>query len=245
MNTALYRTAHLIARPDTLGVAGSSPVYSAKSVNDIPMGVPPESAMFVRGAEEMFGLLGGRCVDYCTISTPPSIHPHCINCGGPKLEPVAVALRGQVHTFVVNHTMPLPFAAPLPIAVLDMDDGSRSSCCKRSVTGATSKSGAGSSWCYGSTRTSACTGIRLQGPRQDHEGNVMSWNRVAVVGAGLIKMGELFEQSYEQMAVGAFEAAVASVDKGFEPRQVEAAFVALSVARCGDKKASVATRFRA
>ena len=45
----------------------------------------------------------------------------------------------------------------------------------------------------------------------------MSWNRVAVVGAGLIKMGELFEQSYEQMAAGAFDAAVASVDKGFEP----------------------------
>ena len=54
----------------------------------------------------------------------------------------------------------------------------------------------------------------------------MAWNKVAVVGAGLIKMGELFEQSYEQMASGAFEAAVASVDKGFEPHQVEAAFVA-------------------
>src|SRR5436309_7162105 len=54
----------------------------------------------------------------------------------------------------------------------------------------------------------------------------MSWNRVAVVGAGLIKMGELFEQSYEHMAAGAFAAAVESVDKGFEPRQVEAAFVA-------------------
>jgi acetyl-CoA C-acetyltransferase len=54
----------------------------------------------------------------------------------------------------------------------------------------------------------------------------MAWNRVAVVGAGLIKMGELFDQSYEQMAAGAFEACVASVDKGFEPRQVEAAFVA-------------------
>jgi acetyl-CoA C-acetyltransferase len=39
-------------------------------------------------------------------------------------------------------------------------------------------------------------------------------------------MGELFEQSYEQMAAGAFDAAVASVDKGFEPSQVEAAFVA-------------------
>ena len=54
----------------------------------------------------------------------------------------------------------------------------------------------------------------------------MSWNRVAVVGAGLIKFGELFEQSYEQMAAGAFQAAVGSVDRGFEPSQVDAAFVA-------------------
>ena len=54
----------------------------------------------------------------------------------------------------------------------------------------------------------------------------MSWNRVAVVGAGLIKFGELFEQSYEQMASDAFSAAVDSVDAGFEPAQVEAAFVA-------------------
>ncbi len=54
----------------------------------------------------------------------------------------------------------------------------------------------------------------------------MSWNRVAVVGAGLIKMGELFDQSYEDMAAGAFNAAVASVDKGFDPKAVDAAFVA-------------------
>ncbi len=54
----------------------------------------------------------------------------------------------------------------------------------------------------------------------------MSWNKVAVVGAGLIKMGELFEQSYEEMAAGAFNAAVASVDKGFDPQAVDAAFVA-------------------
>jgi len=91
----------------------------------IPMGVPPESAMFVRGADEMLGLLGGRCVDCGTISTPPSIHPHCISCGGPKLEPVPLARGGRVHTFVINQTMPAPFVAPLPIAVLDMDDGAR------------------------------------------------------------------------------------------------------------------------
>jgi acetyl-CoA C-acetyltransferase len=54
----------------------------------------------------------------------------------------------------------------------------------------------------------------------------MSWNRVAVVGAGLIKMGELFEQSYEQMAQGAFKAAVASVDKGFDPADIDAGIVA-------------------
>ena len=91
----------------------------------IPMGVPPESALFARGADEMLGLLAGRCVDCGTISTPPSIHPTCTNCGGPKLEPVAVARGGSVHTYVVNHTMPAPFVAPLPIAVLDMDDGAR------------------------------------------------------------------------------------------------------------------------
>ncbi|MGQ0825008.1 MAG: thiolase domain-containing protein [Actinomycetota bacterium] len=54
----------------------------------------------------------------------------------------------------------------------------------------------------------------------------MSWNKVAVVGAGLIKMGELFDQSYEQMAAGAFDAAIAGVDKGMEARQIDAAFVA-------------------
>jgi hydroxymethylglutaryl-CoA synthase len=91
----------------------------------VQMGVPPESAQFVRGADEMLGLLGGRCVDCGTISTPPSIHPHCISCGGPKLEPVPLARTGRVHTFVVNQTMPAPFVAPLPIAVLDMDDGAR------------------------------------------------------------------------------------------------------------------------
>jgi uncharacterized OB-fold protein len=91
----------------------------------IPMGVPPESALFVRGAHEMLDLHGGRCVDCGTISTPPSIHPTCVACGGPKLEPVALARAGVVQTYVVNQTMPAPFVAPLPIAVIDLDDGAR------------------------------------------------------------------------------------------------------------------------
>jgi 3-hydroxy-3-methylglutaryl CoA synthase/uncharacterized OB-fold protein len=91
----------------------------------IPMGVPPESALFARGAEEMLQLLGGRCTDCGTINTPPSIHPACIACGGAKMEPVPLARRGVVHTFIINQTMPAPFVAPLPIAVVDLDDGAR------------------------------------------------------------------------------------------------------------------------
>jgi hydroxymethylglutaryl-CoA synthase len=91
----------------------------------IPMGVPPESAPFVRGAEEMLGLLGARCVDCGTINTPPTIHPSCIGCGSTKFTLVPLARRGVVHTFVVNHTMPPPFEAPLPLAVIDLADGAR------------------------------------------------------------------------------------------------------------------------
>src|SRR5207237_10575945 len=74
----------------------------APSGEMIPMGVPPESALFARGAEEVVQLLGGRCADCGTINTPPSIHPTCIACGGAKLEPVALARHGVVRTVVVS-----------------------------------------------------------------------------------------------------------------------------------------------
>jgi hydroxymethylglutaryl-CoA synthase len=37
----------------------------------------------------------------------------------------ALARRGRVHTFVVNQTMPAPFIAPLPLIVIDLEDGAR------------------------------------------------------------------------------------------------------------------------
>jgi hydroxymethylglutaryl-CoA synthase len=91
----------------------------------VPMGVPPGGAGLVRGAGEILGLTGARCVDCGTISVPPSVHPVCTGCGGPKLEEVPLATEGTVHTFVVNHTMPAPFVAPLPLVVVDLDDGAR------------------------------------------------------------------------------------------------------------------------
>ena len=91
----------------------------------IPMGVPPTGAGGVRGATELLALQGARCVDCGTISTPPSVHPTCTGCGGAKLEVVALARTGSVHTFVVNRTMPAPFVAPLPLLIVDLDDGAR------------------------------------------------------------------------------------------------------------------------
>lgn len=97
----------------------------APSGESVEMGLPPGGAAFVRGNPEMLGLLGARCRECGAISTPPSVHPACVACGGPKVEPIGLSRRGTVHTYVVNHTMPAPFEAPLPLAVLDLDDGAR------------------------------------------------------------------------------------------------------------------------
>jgi hydroxymethylglutaryl-CoA synthase len=91
----------------------------------VEMAVPPGSAMFVRGNAEILGLIGGRCVDCATVSFPPAIHPACISCGGDKFDAVPLSRTGTVQTFVINHAMPAPFVAPLPLVCVDLDDGSR------------------------------------------------------------------------------------------------------------------------
>ena len=111
--------------PTTYAATLQSRKQLVASGETVQMGVPPGSAQFVRGIDEMLGLLGARCVDCGTINTPPSIHPHCISCGSAKFVLEPLARRGTVHTFVVNQTMPPPFVAPLPIAVVDLEDGTR------------------------------------------------------------------------------------------------------------------------
>ena len=91
----------------------------------VPMGVPPGSAAFVRGGVEMLALQGGRCVECGTRNVPPSVHPACIGCGGEKFEVRDLERVGTVHTFSVNHSMPAPFVAPLPLLIVDLDDGAR------------------------------------------------------------------------------------------------------------------------
>lgn len=49
---------------------------------------------------------------------------------------------------------------------------------------------------------------------------------VAIVGAGMTPFGERFDQSYEDLLVGAFRACVESVDRGFDPDDIGAAWLA-------------------
>ena len=97
----------------------------APTGESVEMAVPPGSAMFVRGNSEVLGLLGARCVDCGTVNTPPSIHPTCVACGHDKFDVVPLPTTGTVQTFVINRTMPAPFEAPLPLVVVDLEDGSR------------------------------------------------------------------------------------------------------------------------
>lgn len=49
--------------------------------------------------------------------------------------------------------------------------------------------------------------------------------QVAVVGAGMIRFGELFDQSYDDMIVGAYRACLQSIDKGIDEQQLQAAWL--------------------
>lgn len=53
----------------------------------------------------------------------------------------------------------------------------------------------------------------------------MAWNQVAIVGAGLIPFGELFDMSYEAMIQQAYLRAIQSVDKGMDPEEIEAGWL--------------------
>ena len=52
----------------------------------------------------------------------------------------------------------------------------------------------------------------------------MGWNKVAIVGVGMTKFGELYEKSHEILIQEAFLEAVAGVDKGIDPKEIQAAW---------------------
>lgn len=52
----------------------------------------------------------------------------------------------------------------------------------------------------------------------------MSWNKVAVVGAGMTKFGELFDKGWEHLLAEAFLEALGSVDKGMNRSDINAVY---------------------
>jgi acetyl-CoA C-acetyltransferase len=56
----------------------------------------------------------------------------------------------------------------------------------------------------------------------------MGWNKVALIGVGMIPFGELFDQSWETMIEDAYLNCVKSVDKGFDPKDIQAAWIGVA-----------------
>ena len=54
----------------------------------------------------------------------------------------------------------------------------------------------------------------------------MGWNKIAIVGVGIIKFGELFDKDWEVMVEEAYLNAINHVDKGFNPKDIQAAWIA-------------------
>ena len=69
-----------------------------------------------------------HCRDCNRISFPP--RPDCPNCLASNMEWVPLAPRGRVYTSTLIRAVPTPFieSAPLPVGVIDLDDGVRLLC---------------------------------------------------------------------------------------------------------------------
>ncbi len=52
----------------------------------------------------------------------------------------------------------------------------------------------------------------------------MSWNKVAVIGVGMTKFGELFDKSWEALLADAYVEALGNVDKGIKPSEIQAVY---------------------
>jgi acetyl-CoA C-acetyltransferase len=53
----------------------------------------------------------------------------------------------------------------------------------------------------------------------------MGWNKVALVGVGMIPFGELFDKSWEVMIEEAYLNCIRGIDKGFNPKDIKAAWI--------------------
>lgn len=78
-----------------------------------------------RVARENARLVGYRC-RRCGFIEFPEPRKTCKRCRAPsEFEVIQMSTRGRVVSFVVQHRLPEGFETPLPLAVIDLEDGAR------------------------------------------------------------------------------------------------------------------------
>lgn len=79
---------------------------------------------FWRMAEEISQLIGAKCKKCGKINFPR--RKICSFCGAQEsFDEVKISRRGTIHTYIVAHAMPSGIETPVPLAVVDTDDGAR------------------------------------------------------------------------------------------------------------------------
>ena len=144
------------------GRAGSS----SRRVRRFRWACRPRGAPFVRGADEMLGLLGARCVDCGTINTPPTIHPYCISCGSTKFDARAAgAPRRRAHVRREPHDAATVRAHRCRWRS-STSTTARGSCSRSSATAATSRSERGRAGAPTVRVRARRSRLRVQGARR-------------------------------------------------------------------------------
>jgi uncharacterized OB-fold protein len=78
-----------------------------------------------RIARENAQLIGYRC-RRCGFVEFPELRKTCKRCRAPsEFEEVQMSPRGRIVSFVVQHRLPEGFQTPLPLAVIDVENGAR------------------------------------------------------------------------------------------------------------------------
>jgi hydroxymethylglutaryl-CoA synthase len=89
------------------------------------LGVPAMSPLVWRDSEALHRLVGNKCAACGHVNFPPSYKFICVRCGGTKMEKVAIAKKGTVHTYASSYYLPKPLESPLPVMFVDLEDGTR------------------------------------------------------------------------------------------------------------------------
>lgn len=78
---------------------------------------------FWRQVAELHRLVGIRCKQCGRILFPAK--KICIECGGTEFEEVPISRRGKIVTYVICHLTPKGIEAPVPLAIVETEDGAK------------------------------------------------------------------------------------------------------------------------